>query len=539
MSGLLNALSRAMTLAATIAFVAVACTSSPPPTVAPAPETKSSQTRESKPTLPLTSEEAMFNSKGLNSFAKENLGSFEVTALSNGIPVIFKKNSTNRIFALRIVLRGHTVFTPPEKAGIEAITLGMLTKGSEKYPYEEIQRLLYEKTSAIGPAFGSSDMTSFGLTTLTKYVPELVDVFTDSFLHPRWDPARFAELMNDFKVSKQRNDNDPYSVSVTLLHKQLFANHPYYAEWSGVDDSLANVTLQDVVDYYNSMIVPSRLFVVAVGDFDSRQLFGMLDSTLGRMSGPTLMVPHPGSLAKNVRSKLVEKAFPESKGLAYLRGGFVLPPPDSSEYPAVLIALNMLDDILYDTVRTQHGAAYSVSARTYGLAANYGSISIYKTTEPGSVKPYVDESIRILASGQCLAARIDASAAGKSGIGAQADTRDTKGSYVPISAALSFYKDQFVTGFYAGQATNLSVSSQIASSVVYHGDFRDYLLLMDRIAAVTPEQIVSVTGRYLLDAPMLWVAVGSEDVLSTINRSDYESTTAGSNKEGEAAATPK
>ncbi len=497
-----------------------------PPTMPAERDSEASAPTAATPSGPedspsIASEDALFAAPGLNEYAAENLPSFKVFRLSNGIPFIFKENRENRVFALRIIIRGHTAFTPVDKAGIEAVTLAMLTKGSERYSYDEIQRTLYEKTSGIGPSFGSADVTSFGLTTLSKYLPELYDLFADSFLHPTWDPQRFQGVINDFKVGKQRSQNDPYNVSVTTLHRALFAGHPYYADWTGVDDSLSRISLADVVDYYKTMITPSRLFVVAVGDFDSQRLYEMLDRTLGKMDGRDLPVREPPSLRTNVVSKLIEEPFPESKGLAYLRGAFVLPAPSAPDYPALLLAMTMLDDLLYDNVRTRHGAAYSVSVRDYGLAANYGTISIYKTTTPGSVKPLVDESIATLASGKCLAARIDSSAAGKSGIGTTAEPRESSGSFVPIAEALQFYRDQFVTSFYAGQATNRSVAAQIAASLIYHRDYRDYLLLMDRIAAVTPEQIVEATHRYLSGAPMLWAAVGSPDLLSTIDRADF------------------
>lgn len=479
-----------------------------------------SQGTNGAPPFELESEERLFRSPSLDAFARRSLPGFRRYTLSNGIPFLFKESATNQVFALRVIVRGHALFTSPAQAGIEAVTLSMLTKGSHDYSYAEVQRLLYEKSAWMGPSYGSPDATSFGLTTLSKYLPELFDLFADSFLHPRWDASQFDSVLNDFKVAQTRRENDPVSVNLTALEKRLFAGHPYRALSSGVDDSLANIELRDVVAYYSKMAQAGRLFVVGVGDFDSDRLYAMLDATFGRLPARPTPVGAPPPLV--VRPGLETVPFAKSTGLAYLLGAFPLPHPASPDYPAVAIALAMLDDLLYDTVRTQRGLAYGVSAGASGLAANYGTISVYKTSEPAQVKPLIDDSLRVLASGRCLAARVDASAAGKSGITGTGEEGVAPASYVPVAEALQFYRDQYLAAFYAGQETNRSIAAQIAASVIYRGDYRDYLLMGERLRAVTAESVVAAAKRYLLGAPTLWVAVGPEALLATIDRSAFE-----------------
>ena len=92
----------------------------------------------------LTKEQKTIDAGALNDFAKENLPSFSTARLTNGIPVIIKRSTTNRILSLKVVLRGHVSFTPVAKAGLEAAMLTMLTRGSAHYTYEDFQRTLFE-----------------------------------------------------------------------------------------------------------------------------------------------------------------------------------------------------------------------------------------------------------------------------------------------------------------------------------------------------------------------------------------------------------
>jgi predicted Zn-dependent peptidase len=196
-----------------------------------------------------------------------------------------------------------------------------------------------------------------------------------------------------------------------------------------------------------------------------------------------------------------------------------MPAPDSPDYPASLVAFDLLDDILFEILRTRNGACYSVEANVDGATASYGDITVFRTTVPGKVKRLVDESIGVLASGQSMSGNVTVSAAGKSGLGSA--TAAQAAAFVPISQALPFYKLKFLTRFYSGQQTNRLIASQIAGSIFYHGDYRHYLLLVDRIGSVTADDVVRVAKRYLVDNPMLWIVLGDPALLKDVNRDDF------------------
>jgi predicted Zn-dependent peptidase len=196
-----------------------------------------------------------------------------------------------------------------------------------------------------------------------------------------------------------------------------------------------------------------------------------------------------------------------------------MPSPDSPDYPASLVAFNLLDDILFEILRTRNGACYSVEANVDGATASFGDITVFRTTVPGKVKPLVDQAIAVLASGKSMSGNVTVSAAGKSGLGSAASA--AAAAFVPVADALPFYKLKFLTQFYSGQQTNRLIASQIAGSIFYHGDYRNYLLLIDRIGSVTAEDVVRVAKTYLIDNPMLWIALGDPALLKDVTKDDF------------------
>ena len=467
----------------------------------------------------LTREQALFDSPSINAFAKENLGSFSTAQLKNGIPVIIKRSTSNRILSLKTVLTGHVSYTPLDKAGLESVMLTLLTRGSQHYTYPDVQRLTFETSSSIVPRYGDYDLTSFDLVTIDTYFSRLFPVYADAMLHPAWNADEFPRVISDFKVQKQQSQTDPFTATVQALDRRFFQGHPYAADPGGADDSLDHISLDDVKGYYGQALNAGRIFLVAVGNFDPAVLVPQLDATFGALPRSPVTPPTVPSFQGAVKPDLLVVPFPRSTGLAYVRGEFAMPGPDSPDYAPSLVAFDLLQDILFEIVRTRNGAAYSLDASVDGGRASFGNITVYRTTVPGKVKAMVDQAIGVLASGKSLSGTVNVSAAGKGGLGSAAEAE--KSAFVPVSDALPFYKLKFITQFYSGQETNRQIASQIAGSLFYHGDYRHYLLLIDRINAITADDVVRVARTWLVGNPTVWIALGDPALLKDVHKEDF------------------
>ncbi|HET6450655.1 MAG TPA: pitrilysin family protein [Spirochaetia bacterium] len=469
----------------------------------------------------LTDEQAAFDAGSFNAFAKENVGSFTTATLSNGIPVVIKRSTTNRILTLKAMLTGHVAWTPLDKAGLEAVMLTMLTRGSEHYTYADVQRLAFETSGNIVPRYQSYDLTSLDLVTIDTYFDRLFPAFVDALRHPAWNADEFPRVISDFKLQKQQSATDPFSAAVTDLDQRFFQGHPYAASWQGEGDSLDHITIDDLKSYYGEAMTAGRLFLVAVGNFDPATLVPQLEQAFGTLPAGSSPRPAVPSFKGSVQTDLMVVPFPRSEGLAYVRGDFAMPDPSSPDYAPSLLAFDLLNDILFEIVRTRNGAAYGAEASVEGGTAAYGDITVYRTSAPGKVKKLVDEAISVLTSGRSLSGKINASAAGKGGLGSPAEAAAS--AFVPVADALPFYKLKFITEFYSGQETNRQTASQIAGSLYYHGDYRHYLLLIDRINAVTADDVVRVARTWLVNNPTLWIALGDAALLKDVKREDYVS----------------
>ncbi len=435
-------------------------------------------------------------------FMKANADTIKAYTLDNGMALIVKKNSANQIFNLKVVFKGGVALTTPADAGIEALTLAMLNRGSQKYTYGDLQKIQYEKSSSIAYTMSGYDYSSFDLNTLDKYWNELYPVFSDLLMNPAFLAGQFAEVQNDMKVLAQKKLADQYEVAISKLHGSMFAGHPYAAEFAGTLESLASISLEDVKKYYAEKFDADRMFVVAVGNFDEKELIRNLNGTIGKIANKGVKIPE---VARYVpRADLILETFPKAKGVSYVRGDYPIADVASPDFAVQQLANTMLGEILFSIVRTDHGACYSVWSNAHGFKNTYGSLVVYKTDQPNDSKIWVDEAIALLASGKTMNIK-----------------GDSGEKYADLSQTINAYKNKFTNTFFSGQQTNAQTAAQIASGYVYYDNPGEYLKFIDKIKNITPNDIVRVVDKYMVNGTLTWIVIGDEPSLAKIDKARF------------------
>jgi zinc protease len=493
-----------LTAAALAAFLCLSCATGGPTEAAKVADA-SMGTGSGAKGFPLAGAGASFDERGLSAFAKESLPSFSTFTLSNGLPVIVKKSSANRVQHISLVIRGGSAAASAGKAGVEALALKVMARGSGKRSYEEIETLLDETSSGLGSS-SSFDYSAYSLTTLDKYFERLFPVWVDTLVDPSFKESDFEQELSEARLALESKEQDPWAKTGLVANRILFAGHPYAASPDGTAESLASVTLGDLKAWYAARLRADALFVVAVGDFDPVGLRAKLEAGLGRLPSAGAPLPAVAPLGRTGAWSLDKVEFPQSRGMGYLRGDFVAPSYSDPDYMGLSIGMRMLTDLLFNVVRDKYGAVYSANAYIRGFRANYGSLALFKTKNPGAAKAHIDEAVAVIASGKAVAL----------------DPKSSKDGYAPIADVLEAEKARFVNELYESQATNAAIAGRIAESVIATGDYRSYLLDVDRIRAVTPEQVKAALDKYLLKGSIAWVALGSADVLIPAQSVDFE-----------------
>ncbi|NER14535.1 insulinase family protein [Leptobacterium flavescens] len=190
-----------------------------------------------------------------------NLGTPKTFELGNGLKVLVVENHK-----LPRVSYSLTIDNPPiaegDKAGVAALTGSMIGKGSkniEKDAFnEEVDYLGAFINFGSGGAFAGS---------LSKYGDRVLELMADAAINPNFTQEEFdkekAILLDNLKSGEKSVPAVAGRVRNVLAYGK---NHPK-GEFT-TKETVNNVNLQDVKDFYRNYFVPANAYLVVIGDVD-------------------------------------------------------------------------------------------------------------------------------------------------------------------------------------------------------------------------------------------------------------------------------
>lgn len=427
--------------------------------------------------------------------------------LENGIPVIYRLVPDNEIQVVQLYLTHSAQLSTPQTAGIENLMLSYLTYGSQEYTKNEIEGKLVQTSSSIG-SNSNLDYSVYSMVCIDRYFEEIFDMYADIFLNPLFLEEYYTEVFNGFQLSFNEIFTDPFSRNSYELSMAFFEGHPYQNLHYGTKESVLDnpISHEQITSYYQENIHSKRLFIVVVSSMDRNQVEEKLNQTYGQLAEREFEAQSIPPLTLAAGEVQYVTDFPEMEA-SHLRGNFIAPDITDADFFKLSLSMELLNDLLYDIIRTKHNLAYSPFSFIRSEKANYGSLGIYGCPDPVAVKPYFEEAIDLLANGKCLSVSVSGTEEGL--IYEQEEGED----YVPLENAIDFYKKSYITSYYYGQQRTSDIATALGRSYYYFGDYNAYLDFIRRIQEVTSQDIVDVVNKYINDQPIFWSIVANPTII--------------------------
>ena len=418
--------------------------------------------------------------------------------LSNDIPVYIQQNKSNKILALYIVVQisaqssaqHGTVLLTPDKSGLENALFSMMTRGSEKYPYAKIQSLEYSTKASLSP--GTLDEGSIlGLSCIDYYFDTMFPVLVDGFMHPAFGTTEYNTLLNEYSQRLQTIQNDPNSLLQYNAEKVVYKGHPYETSTGVTEESLPNITVDNMKSLLSDVLDARRISVVAVGNFDEKKLLQKLNETLGTIAASPKKFTPAQVPPVTVEGAPIVYTHPAAEGTGFLAQVFTSPSVQSADYVTSCIASNMYSELLYNIVREKYGACYTPSSAVMSSEAPVGMIYIYKASDIEHIRSYVKEAQQLMEQGKLISGKKD----------------DGTYSFTTIDDRLEGYINSYLNEKYEGMQTNGGVAGKIAGSILQFNDPEKYLSVMESARKVTAKDIERVFNTYWCTDKVQWFAV--------------------------------
>ena len=270
-----------------------------------------------------------------------------------------------------------------------------------------------------------------------------------------------------------RYDNQPYGQIFDILMSMVYKNFANSHSTIGSMEHLDAATVDDVRDFFRIYYAPNNAVIVLSGAFDTDVAKGLVEKYFGSIPSqpkpPSIDVTEPAGIAEKYR-KYEDKLAPLPAFLI----GWKAPARRTDEFYSLYLAGKLLYD--GDSSRLYQKLVKGAESVTqlFGFTdERRGPSGIMIGAIP---KPDRDlEEIRTVILGE-----INALA--------------TEG---PTDSEMEKLRNQLVTDEARGRQSSLSRAQAIAEYTLYDGDSSLVNTEIDRLIAITPEQISQAVSRFL------------------------------------------
>ena len=396
----------------------------------------------------------------------------------NGMMVLVKRVPGAELAAVQLYVKGGARNWGAADAGVESLAVAVATSGgTSKLDKDAFARRLAALGSDIGASSGN-DYSVFAAKALTPQLDETFDMLCDTFISPAL-PASELELQRQAMVSRLHHEEESPDARLGLLsHRSLFKGHPYENRAIGTLESVEKLSGEQVKTHLAKLRETSRLLLVVVGDVDATHIADLAKKKLGALPRGTFKdAPMPGLSFTKSQVDVTRDELPTN----YIQGVFAAPGWRDPDFYAALVAMEHLGFRMFEEVRTKRNLSYAPKA-AYRWSGGVPTGVLYVTAvDPAATIKVMFDEVKKL----------------------QAEKLGQK----QLEAA----KSTFLTGSLMGTETTDGQASSLARAQILGGDWRVQQTLLERVKAVTAEDVQAFAKKRIAHLQFQIVGNGTID----------------------------
>ena len=198
--------------------------------------------------------------------------------LPNGAKVIGTKNTEIPTVTFSITIPGGHLAQAGtiSKAGLASMFADMMAEDTKNYSAEEIAVALQKLGSSVNVNSGTDGVT-FSVQSLTKNFDKTIAILQERMFHPAFNQDDFDRIKKQRLESFKQMKAQPSVVADAVFAKLNYGpDHILGISENGTEETVKNITLQDIKDYYNNYMTSVDAKVVVVGDITQQEVMPKL-----------------------------------------------------------------------------------------------------------------------------------------------------------------------------------------------------------------------------------------------------------------------
>ncbi len=306
-----------------------------------------------------------------------------------GIKLIVEKIPDVNVVSIFFVVKTGSCNEAKGKEGVSHFLEHMLFKGNKKFSSLEITETIEALGGSIN-AYTSLDETAYYVNILKENWQKGFDVLGSMVLEPLFDEKEFENERKVIMEELKGGYDNPFKVLTDETFKICFKNHPYSKPIIGFEESIRNLTINDLIDYYENFYIPENILIVAVGDIEPEETANTIEKLLenfsiSRSKNNPVFPANNIIISENFETKVITRDVNQN----YMNVTFRFPGGYFKEFPETYILCSLLGEfnnsLLKETLKEQLRLVTEITSYFY-VCKNY-SLFIINVLFPVSTSP--------------------------------------------------------------------------------------------------------------------------------------------------------
>ena len=399
--------------------------------------------------------------------------------LANGLRVIVKEDHRSPVVVSQVWYKVGSSYEPDGNTGVSHVLEHMMFKGTDKYGPNEASRIIAANGGSEN-AFTGQDYTAYFQQWEKSRLPLSFEIESNRMRDLLLSEAEFVKEIEVVKEERRmRTDDNPNAWLQEQFGFEAWKTSPYGQPIIGWRRDLDSMTVPDLADWYRRYYAPNNATLIVVGDVDPDEVYSLAEHWFGSLE-PSIVEennPEPEPRFASGRDTTVERA---ARVPSFIRG-----------YYAPVI----------DTSQPDDWEPYALEVLAYvldgGQSARFEKTLVRKSQLAASIWTSYDAT-----------ARLD----GMISFGGS-PSQD-----VPIDALITGLEEQLeqIKTQVVSQQELDRVKAQLKAADVFERDSVFYQAMkigrlvtigldwnleeqwLEKISAITPEQVLAVAQKYLV-----------------------------------------
>lgn len=402
--------------------------------------------------------------------------------LDNGLKLIVKEDRRSPVVVSQIWYKAGSIDEVNGVSGVAHVLEHMMFKGTQKVPMGEFSR----RIAAAGGrenAFTSYDYTAYYQQLHKRSLPMAIELESDRMRNLVLTKEEFEkEIKVVMEERRLRTDDQARALVYEKMMAVAFQAHPYKNPIIGWMNDLENMRVEDAQAWYDRWYAPNNAVLVVVGDVDAQAVYRLVKKNYGAIEARPILpltARKPQTEPPQVGSKRIIVKAPAE--LPYMIMGYHTPTIKNVAADWEPYALEILEGILdgHASARLNKSLvrdrqiANSVNASYSALSRGPSIFFLSAVPSAGKTVEDLEHALRGEIHKIILESVTDEELAR---VKAQ------------VIASHVYQRDSIQS-----QAIQLGRMESIGLS------FHDIDTILDKLKAVTPDQIRAVTKKYFTD----------------------------------------